>query len=578
MNLRKALLGVVAAMVVSVAASVNAQTVDFAAVGSSAMWLEVGQAAASTLGCVWTTSSKTVEQPKDSRVGGGTLESTTAWIAWSPGAGTCSAPSASSIIYTYLNADSTIGNRCFFAKPRCTISITGTYPIAGNNQLPGFTDTSLPSTIGTVVNGASVNAAATDIRPEDAEFATLRALTPCGNAIVSGSQYLGLGYQTSTTGVGTAIQGSTFQTNGSGGSFNIFAFSLTGTDPITGQALPGAFTVTPVGAVPVVVVVNPADSSGFGSLLVSNVTRATLAGYLDGTYGRVADINPGAFASSTIGSVVYLREPVSGTYNTMEYGIPNSVENKTSQEIGLAAIAANSAGNPFPALHCASGVTGGTWDPSQNPLNENNTTARGTTTDSGRWRAIGTGNMLKAVQATSDSLGYAFWSAANFSGATAANDKYLTVDGVDPIQEVWVDGLVPTSGNNLLGDVTLAHVKDGSYPIWSIVRMVTDTSGTGLTSAQSLVADAVNFLSPTQPDFVPVSALGIVRSHFAPPGVTFPSPNSGGLATTDTPCNGTAAGCAEAGGDVGGLVYSKQADGDYNLDNGVITGNTGKRQ
>ncbi|MGB6690003.1 MAG: hypothetical protein WBE76_19370 [Terracidiphilus sp.] len=34
----------------------------------------------------------------------------------------------------------------------------------------------------------------------------------------------------------------------------------------------------------------------------------------------------------------------------------------------------------------------------------------------------------------------------------------------------------------------------------------------------------------------------------------------------------------EAGGDAGGLVTSLQADGDYNMDNGVATGNTGRRQ
>ncbi len=576
MKMRYALLGV-AASALLFAANLNAQiSVQFAAVGSSAMYVEMGQAAASTLGCVWTTSSKTVEFPVDSRVGGGTAEGTTAWIAWSPGGGTCSAPGSSSVVYTYLNGDSTIGNRCYFAKPRCTITVSGTFPITGNNQLPGFTDTALPSTIGTVVNSSSVNVAATDIRPEDAKFATVRALTPCGNTIGGAtSQYLGLGYQTGTTGVGTAIAGSTHQTNGAGGSFNIFDFNLMGTDPITSQALPGTFAVTSVGAVPVVVVVNPSNGNGFGSLLVSNVDRATLAGYLDGTLGRTSDIIAQNFASSNNGAVVYLREPVSGTYNTMEYAIPNSVQNKSSQEIGLAAIAANNAGANFPPFHCNGGATGGTWDPAQNPLNEDNHLARGTgSSPSGRYRAIGTGNELKAVQATADSLGYAFWSAGNFAGATASNDKYLTVDGVDPIQEVWSDGLVPTSGNDLLGNVSLSHVKDGSYPIWSIVRLVSDTSGVGFNAVQTLIADAGNFLSPSQPDFVPISALPIVRSHFAPPTVNFPS-----SAGTNTPANGDGPGAnAEAGGDVGGMVYTQQADGDYNKDNTASTGITGKRQ
>jgi len=574
MKVKHVLIGV-AAMVLFAAANVNAQTVQFAAVGSSAMYLEMGQAAASTLGCVWTTSSKTVIQPKDLRVGGGTLEQTTAWVAWSAGSGSCATPGSGSVIYTYMNADSTIGNRCFFANPRCTITVTGAAGTGGANALPGFTDTTMPSAIATALSGASVNVAASDIRPEDSKFATIRALTSCGTPIGgSTSQYLGLGYETGTTGVGTAIQGSSHQSSGNGSSFNIFDFNLMGSDPITSNTLSGSFTVTPVGAVPVVVFVNPSNTGGFGSLLVSNIDRATLAGYLDGTFGRVADIIPQPFSSgSSGGAIAYLREPVSGTYNTMEYAIPNSVENKSSQEIGLAAVAANNAIRPFPPFHCAGGVTGGLWDATQNPLNEDDSSTRGTTGNpSGRYRAIGTGNEVKAVQATPDSIGYSFWSAANFSGATATNTKYLTVDGIDPIQQNWTDGLVPTSGNELLGNVTLAHVKDGSYPIWSLLRLVSDSSGVGLTATRALVADAANFLSPTQPDFIPASELTVVRSHFAPPTVNFPS-----AAGTNTPSNGTGS-FAEAGGDVAGLVFTLQADGDYNTDNGVSTGNTGKRQ
>jgi hypothetical protein len=183
-----------------------------------------------------------------------------------------------------------------------------------------------------------------------------------------------------------------------------------------------------------------------------------------------------------------------------------------------------------------------------------------------------------------DSLGYGFWSAANYAKATATNAKYLTVDGVDPIQEVWVDGLVPTSGNGLLGNVTLAHVKDGTYPIWSLLRVVTDSSGVAFTAVgnastpNTLISDAYKFLSQSQPDFVPYTSLQIVRSHFVPPGfgVGFHFPSGG--AGEDVACNGTGSGCIEAGGDVGGLVYSLQADGDYNADNITNTGNTGRRQ
>jgi hypothetical protein len=62
----------------------------------------------------------------------------------------------------------------------------------------------------------------------------------------------------------------------------------------------------------------------------------------------------------------------------------------------------------------------------------------------------------------------------------------------------------------------------------------------------------------------------IVRSHFTPPGVTY-TVNGG------NPSNGDV-GHVEAGGDVGGAVYSLQADKDYNNDSGTGNGNVGHRQ
>jgi hypothetical protein len=554
MKLKGALFGV-AAMLILAATQSKAQTVI---AGSSALYLEMQQASYLEQGCSWTTSSKTFTL-NDSRLTLAVADTATAWITWQP-SGSCATPVAGSET-VYLSTDSTVGNRCFFASPACTITTTSTSGTAGSGTPPGVTDTPLPAAVLAAVQGASVNIAATDVRPEDAKFATLRALTACGTPVVSGSQYLGLGYSN-----GYEIKGSTAQTNGSGGGFNTADFNLEGTDPLTGASLPGNFIVTPVAATPVVVVVNPGNSGGFGSLLVSNVDRATLAGYLDGTYGATSDAIAQAYASGGAGVTVYLREPLSGTYNTMEYAIPNSVQNQTSQEIGLAAYnALNNTGNPYPKWNCSTSNPN-QWGP--NPLAEVN--ARNSGVTSYRYRAIGTGNELKAVQATTDSLGYAFWSAANFAGATAGNDKYLTVDGIDPLQQDWTDGLVPTAGNDLLGNVSLAHIKDGSYPIWSILRLV--SSPANKSKATALASDAAKFLSPSQPDFVPLSQLAVVRSHFAPPGVNFPS-----AAGANTPSNGSGA-TAEAGGDVAGLVYSLQADGSYNSDNGISTGNTGHRQ
>ncbi|MGD0730962.1 MAG: hypothetical protein ABR956_06840 [Terracidiphilus sp.] len=568
-------------------------TVQLVIIGSSAQWLELGQASATVQGCSWTgpkgSGTATGIQAIDTRVPGsgeggiGTAENGTSWVTWAPYGGTCAITTgATTTINMFLNTDSVIGNRCYFAAPRCQMyvasSLAGT---AGQGTLTGFTDTPLPSVVQAALNNALVNVAATDIRPEDAKFASLRMFTNCGSPVVTGSQYLGLGYATSTTGVGTTIAESTVA-KASPGTFHVFDFNLMGNDPITNDALPGIYTVTPLGAVPIVVLVNPSDDSGFGSLLVSNINRATLAGYLDGTYGRTSDIYPSTTGTtnSGIASTVFVREPLSGTYNTMEYAIPNSVELKTSQDLGLAAVAANggTTGTTVPAAYC----NGNSWLAAQNPLNETPTSlsphrkVSSSNPNPGRFRAIGTGDEIAAVLANEDSLGYGFWSAANFAGATPTNAKYLTVDGIDPIQQNWVDGLVPTSGNGLLGNVTLAHVKDGSYPIWSVLRLVSDPSLAGAGEPVNvLVNEAAAFLSPAQPDFVHASTLQIVRSHFSPPGVSYPCFGTG--AANDQPATGTGT-LQECGGDVGGLVYSIGADIDYDYDTGNDWGNIGQRQ
>jgi len=578
-------LSVVAAAVLAIAAaSVNAQTVQVAMIGSSAIFNELGQAAGQNLGCIWFDTGKTFTAT-DARPGSMTpaqpslTDTGAGWVAWNANGGTCAAPNAGYVIYFDINTDSTVGNRCFFGvqasgNPGCVVTTSAT----GDPATGTFGNSALPTVVAAAINaggGTSINAAATDIRPEDAEFATIRALTACGQ-VVSG-QYLGLGYASQVaatpTGIlGVSIAGSTFNLGNitSPGSFNVAAFNLEGTDPFTGQAV-RTFNVIPVGAVPIVVFVNPSDTAGFGSLQVTNVDRAVLAGYLDGTLGRTQDMIAQTYTSGGVkASETYVREPLSGTYNTMEFNVPNSQQNQTSMDVGLASL--NNAGQHThgPVLNCVSGgvnnTTGATATVLNNPLHE--TALHGGPTV-GRDRVIGTGNMVKAVTGVADSLGYAFWSAANFASATAANAKYVTVDGLDPIQQDWTDGLVPTSNNDLLGNVTMTHVKDGGYPIWSLLRVECDSSiANDCTNVQTLVNDAQTLLTPFQPDFVPTTQLAVLRSHFAPPTVSFPC-----SIAANTPANGNPGTSEpECGGDVGGMVYSQQSDGDYLHDNSSAQG------
>jgi hypothetical protein len=537
--------------------------------GSPELYLEAGQAMATVQGCAWDSSFVQNFTLTDTRAGipGGPLTDIgAAWVTWQPsgGASTCATSVVPGSEVVYISVDSAVGTRCFFAVPQCTVSTTATSSTASGTTLTGISETTMPSAVVSAISAALVSVAATDIRPEDAKFATLRALTGCGYPVVTGSQYLGLGYSN-----GSKIAGSTHQTNGSGGTFNVANFAITGKDPFTGDSVP-TWQVTSVGATPVVVFVNPGDEGGFGSLFITNINRELLAGFLDGTYGRASDLTPQIFSNGVVvPTTVYLREPLSGAFNTIEYAIPNSVEGQSSQEVGIAALNTEVTGNAYPLYNCTNypPTTSNTWLSSQNPLTEAD--PRGSHT-SYRARAIGSSNEVKAVLATTDSLGYAFWSSTNFANTTAETAKYLTVDGVDPIQEIWSDGAVPTSTNGLLGNVSLSHVKDGSYPIWSLLRLVSIPSTAGATVAAEIAADVPKYLTASQPDFVAAGTLRIVRSHFSPPGVSYPGNSS-------TPANGTGS-ATESGGDVGGLVLTLQSDGDYNIDNGVITGNVGFRQ
>jgi hypothetical protein len=592
MKMKHALLGV-AAMVGFAAANATAQTgtLNLAIVGSSAQFLELGQASsdATVQKCNFSDATKTDIEVLDDRTGTNKIDSATWWVTWTVGTGgtSCENPGTSGIVVNLmLNTDSVVGNRAFFGVSNNSAdSLTGNDTVTTNtpngqgaviyvanvlassitagNLLKPYTDQpSLPQTIldvirNTTANGATgapspnhFNVAASDIRPEDAKFAINRVEATCGSPVVAGSNFLGLGYAD-----GSTINGSgTSTTPGYGSSFNVLNFNITGNDPYAAKAVP-TFGVTTLGAVPVVFIVNPSDVSGFGNLGVSNLTSAQLEGFLDGTFGSTAD----AGATGSVATTVFVREPLSGTYNTVEYNIPNTNNGHfSSQDAGKYATASGNPQNPLATYNC----------PIVNPLAI--TGGGGGSIN----RAIGTGNEIKSVLNTADSLGYGFWSAANFANATTKNAKYLTVDGVDPIQEIWSDGQVPVGG--LLGNVSLSHVKDGTYPVWSILRLVSATSVQS--AVQTLATEAANFLSPTQPDFVAATQLSIVRSHFTPDGVSYPSAGTGVTQTpANTPSNGAPADTTENGGDVGGIIFTNQQDADYDGAAGATGGITGRR-
>ncbi|ADV83296.1 hypothetical protein [Terriglobus saanensis] len=548
------------------ALSANAQTpaVQINGLGSSALFLETGLAASSTssgLGgtCVWSSTGSTagsIAVATDTSTGGSLTDSGQSWVAWTPSslpasATTCSDANVTSAtkVWAYLQTDSVVGDRCLFNANKTTgAQCSIAYPTAGvapaNLILPAGSEFALPPKVATALSNSVVNAAGTDIRPEDAAFAAARSTFPggCGTAMGTGAnaQYLGLGYN-----------------NGD----NISSFFSTSTFHVVNFTLPSVYSVTPIGATPILVVVN-GDSTGFNnpSSPVNNISSDALAKFLDGRNSFTGQALATPVASGAAVTAL-IREPLSGTYNTMEFNVPNTTVEQTSQDVGLNQPATQRDCNPV-------GV-------GLNPMNI--MTASG----GHRRRAIGTGQELSEVLDTTNNgtntLGYGFWSVANFKGFTSAlapNAKYLTVDTIDPLltNSATHTGVIPTTGSADLAHVTLSHVQDGTYPIWSLLRLVTvDTTATANAVALSNAAQAFvsSGTSTSRPDFVTANRLTVVRSHFLPPATGVGEPPLASIANGHVG-NITSSNCTapEAGGDVGGQVFTLAADSTFCSTNG----------
>ena len=309
--------------------------------------------------------------------GTGLLETGNVWIAWNNSI-------TPSIVCAYIAVDSIIGQQLFFAKPASTFNCLEPAGTAGMNLIPTLTDTALPAAVLKVLQGAAFNAAPSDIRPEDALFEETRVL-----AALNTTNYDGLGYGPGP--VGTPIL-SHFSTK----TATPALYALSGTDPITGQAIPAHKTID-VGTQVVVVAVNAqqgsaqnsghfGDSTSFFSINRRDLTLALIGGY---AYTKDLTSIPG---QGTVPLNVITREPLSGTFTVMEFNIPRNLETGSTQELGVNP--ATGQGTTCPGAPCG------------NPLNISNGGGF-------RWRAIGNGEELSEIESasTGDAIGYGFWSA-----------------------------------------------------------------------------------------------------------------------------------------------------------------------
>jgi hypothetical protein len=129
----------------------------------------------------------------------------------------------------------------------------------------------------------------------------------------------------------------------------------------------------------------------------------------------------------------------------------------------------------------------------------------------------------------------------------------VMVDGVDPLRGNYIGGGFPSCSNPPCpGLLAFPNIKNGLYPIWSILRIVTvSPMPSGIQQLyQAALQEAVLI-----PDFAPINTLEVFRSHYNQSGVNG--------------SNGIIAGMPEAGGDMGGAIFDIQADKDYFADTGM---------
>jgi len=568
------------------ASAAYAQAPQVVAVGSSGVFTSIAIAmvagdpitgTSTTCGThVWTAGSS-IAQGIDARNGSIPAEGGNVAIVWDN-------DTTPTLVCAYLSVDSVVGQRLFLgqsASGNATLNLTSSaMTTAGANKVAFLTDfcgagpgcAGLPSAVYSLLNGAHFNIAFTDIRPEDGQLAYGRAA--CNRSGVTDPSCFGYG---PLGGIGTAILSSYSQT-----SAQVVAYSISGTDPFTGLTIP-AFKTINVGADPVVLFYNKSDTTagGLGALLPTNINASTVAALWSGLIG-INDQLVGFSTGSPKALHIVAREPVSGTYNTFEWQMVHTRDHRSgdfTQEYNF---------GPTPS-QCFTPPSTATYVPPTvscaNPMNV--TGSQGSTYGGFRTRAIGTGEMVSAVNSTNNpnSIGYAFWGLGTFGGK--ANVKYMTVNGVDPIYPSYStnSGNFPScSGAVNLGTFacsgplpTFDNIKNGNYRVWSTIRAVVYSSYTPPTSGPSvnqLIQATQDQTHVNIPDLVPsvycanaacsstVDGMPAFRTHYP---VSGKSANNGSTSPSTGFCasDQSAPNCFEEGGDMAGVAFLDIQDQDY---------------
>ncbi len=410
-------------------------------------------------------------------------------------------------IAVFYQVDSAVGVRAYFNSDRVTAPTSAAGLPGGANLgfpvavYPNTTarDVVPPDEVLQAVNGMTVNVGVTDITPEDARVATERTIN--------------LGY--------SAVNPVKSAVNAASTALPV-RFSL-GARP---------FDLLAIGAAPILVFTNNNAGSAFASASGANlnIDSFTLAGFLSGQLNRTSDL---ILASGAAQNPVhtYIGEPLSGTYNTMEYTNPESLAKLRFTNGRQSGSTGASGGQELNVSATAN-----------NPLNEPATGAPNGVGGAGRIRVVGDVERIKAVANDPvDALGYAFWSIGNFTAQ--ANIRYLTVDGVDPLFDNYTGGSLIGVGSTGPPFITFRNVRNGGYPLWSVQRIIVpqDRSIT-LANIVAQVRDE----GSGQENFSAM-ALRVFRSYHQTP-FTVGAVSNG---NNDTLANG---------GDVGGAVFTVNND------------------
>jgi hypothetical protein len=297
-----------------------------------------------------------------------------------------------------------------------------------------------------------------------------------------------------------------------------------------------------VGANSVLVFVNDqAGSQGLGGLGhrtsgapdVQDVTVPQLAGLYDGSWSLTRDVSlDGTWPA--VNTTVFLREPLSGTYNNFEFQVPRTITPL------------------FSSPHSQEDTPAGAWN-----LQFKQAPSFG---GGMRNRVIGTGEMTGnlAVGGVANSIGYAFWGFGNFASASSRT-RYLTVNGAEPLQNASNYGFFPFGWNF----VTHKGLRQGDYPIWGQYFAIIANPSDPFFVWMNQVAD---FVVGNYPEYADWTTLRVFKSHYNPDDVWgLPGPP---IFPGMTAHNGIAGPNPEWGGTVAGQTYGRKTESDYFVNSG----------